>query len=182
MNDLIEEFLAWCTQNGLREDELGGGVPPGDIDALEATTGVDLGEDVRTFYRRLNGLPDWLLLRGTWRILPLDLVEAEYVENLEVFDGLGNPRAEVSGPIRDHLWNSRWVPFCTNGAGDALCLDFDPAPGGTLGQVISFWHEEGEQQVLSPSFRAFFAAFIEELQGGVYTLEDALNYRGTATY
>lgn len=62
--------------------------------------------------------------------------------------------------------NHRWFLFTHNRAGEHLCLDFDPAPGGQLGQVIGFWHADTDRQVVTVSFESWLAS-IADLEHGV---------------
>jgi len=37
------------------------------------------------------------------------------------------------------------APLTDSGSGDRHCLDLDPAPGGSVGQVILMWHDSPER-------------------------------------
>jgi cell wall assembly regulator SMI1 len=73
---------------------------------------------------------------------------------------------EADEGIKLDWWNHRWFLFTHNGAGEHLCLDFDPAPGGQLGQVIGFWHADTDCQVVTVSFESWLAS-IADLEHGV---------------
>ncbi|MEN5420035.1 SMI1/KNR4 family protein [Stenotrophomonas sp. TWI169] len=56
-----------------------------------------------------------------------------------------------------------------NGGTSMLYLDFDPAPGGTIGQVVRYLHDPDSYAVIAPGFDAYLQqlidgdyAFIEE--------------------
>lgn len=53
-------------------------------------------------------------------------------------------------------WHPGWIPFTYNGAGDHLCVDMSPAPGGTVGQVITLWHDDGKRTRVAHSFAEWF--------------------------
>jgi cell wall assembly regulator SMI1 len=74
-----------------------------------------------------------------------------------VGEAMAVERGSPDGPIGDDWWNSRWVPLTENECGDMICLDFAPAPGGIVGQVIDWWHEQGPTRVLAPSFEEWLA-------------------------
>ena len=67
---------------------------------------------------------------------------------------LAQPAESKDGKVKPVWWNKRWLPFADAG-GDMLCLDLDPAPGGTVGQVLRFYHDEGWRDSLAPSLEAF---------------------------
>jgi len=52
-----------------------------------------------------------------------------------------------------------------------ICLDFDPAPGGAVGQMIVFWHVHSERKVLAPNFRTWLADFATDLEQGKYVVD-----------
>ncbi|MCU1125975.1 SMI1/KNR4 family protein [Stenotrophomonas maltophilia] len=51
---------------------------------------------------------------------------------------------------------------CTNNGGTSkLYLDFDPAPGGTVGQVVRYLHDPDSYVVIAPSFDAYLQQLID---------------------
>lgn len=81
-------------------------------------------------------------------LLPLDGVASEreiWVELLDGGDFEGNGAAP-DGPVNKDWWNRRWVPVTSNGGGDHLCVDLDPAPGGTVGQMIDLATSQGQSR------------------------------------
>lgn len=65
--------------------------------------------------------------------------------------------------VRDDWWNPGWVPIAGNGGGDSFCLDMAPDEGGSVGQVIYFFHDMKNRPLIAPSF----SAWLEELAGGL---------------
>src|SRR5262249_6127270 len=80
----------------------------------------------------------------------------------QVGEAMAAERSAPTGPIRDDWWNGRWAPLTENECGDMICLDFDPAPGGTLGQVIDWWHEQGATRVLATGFQEWLEGLTAE--------------------
>jgi len=78
------------------------------------------------------------------------------------FDGRA---ARPKGPVRPLWWSEGWIPFATNGGGDYLCLDMDPAPQGTVGQVIRVFHDLADRIVIAPGFGPWFDRFVEHKCG-----------------
>jgi hypothetical protein len=50
---------------------------------------------------------------------------------------------------------------CNNGGTSVLYLDFDPAPGGTVGQVVRYLHDPDSYAVIAPGFDAYLEQLIE---------------------
>ena len=55
-----------------------------------------------------------------------------------------------------------------NGGTSMLYLDFDPAPGGTVGQVVRYLHDPDSYAVIAPSFDAY----LQQLIDGGYAFVD----------
>ena len=55
-----------------------------------------------------------------------------------------------------------------NGGTSMLYLDFDPAPGGTVGQVVRYLHDPDSYAVIAPSFDAY----LQQLMDGGYAFID----------
>ena len=68
-------------------------------------------------------------------------------------------------------WDPAWLPFAELG-GNLLCLDFHPADGGTVGQVISLNHETAGLRVLAPSLADFLQKAADAYEAGRFQLED----------
>jgi cell wall assembly regulator SMI1 len=73
----------------------------------------------------------------------------------------------VIGPVKPLEACIDWVPIMQYDT-DYIFLDYDPAPGGTPGQVIEASIEGGQYRVLAPSFRAFMEQYVDDLEGGKY--------------
>lgn len=80
--------------------------------------------------------------------------------------------SEPVGPIKSDWWNPRWIPFTYDGAGNHLCIDLDPAEGGTKGQVITMWHDDPDRRVIAPSFQAWLNKVADGLKNGDYVYSD----------
>ncbi|HDS1148580.1 MULTISPECIES: SMI1/KNR4 family protein [Stenotrophomonas] len=58
-----------------------------------------------------------------------------------------------------------------NGGTSMLYLDFDPAPGGTAGQVVRYLHDPDSYAVIAPSFDAYLQQLID---GGYAFIDEEL--------
>lgn len=85
-----------------------------------------------------------------WRIWKQLLDEGEFCE----------ANAKPDSGIKAEWWNSSWIPFTSNGAGDHLCLDLSPAAGGHIGQVIAVFHDDSARILKDDSFSGWFTRFV----------------------
>jgi cell wall assembly regulator SMI1 len=69
---------------------------------------------------------------------------------------------ETRGPVRAHWWNSRWFPIAATISGDLSCVDLDPDSGGLVGQIISWWHDFDDREVLAENLADFLIHHVEE--------------------
>jgi cell wall assembly regulator SMI1 len=81
-------------------------------------------------------------------------------------------QSEPSGPVRPVWWSNLWIPITDNAFGDNYCVDLDPAPGGSVGQIISVWHDDSHRTVLAPSFRYWLDGFANGLESGLYIFSE----------
>ncbi len=139
-----------------------------EIQILEGALGVKLPDDFIASLKIHNGQAgrctgcfdgDYLLsVRGilkewtSWRDL---VVEGS-------FEGI---TSDPDGGVKDDWFNLRWIPFAANGMGDCLCLDFDPAPGGTVGQVVRVLHDDERRECLAASFEQWLDGMAKDLTG-----------------
>ncbi|QJY49100.1 SMI1/KNR4 family protein [Pseudonocardia broussonetiae] len=76
-------------------------------------------------------------------------------------------------PVRRAYWLAGWWPLAEDGGGNVLVVDTDPAPGGTVGQVVVAGPDEDERRVLAPGVAAYLRALAaadletEEVDEGV---------------
>jgi cell wall assembly regulator SMI1 len=144
-------------------------LPPGIdedlIQVAEAEIGLRLPGDVRTFYRMHDGLDGSSLLHYG-EFLSLEFLLGEHSTTPRP----GEPGADVaphdlSGPIKPTWWSLMRAKIVDN-SGDGVMVDLDPAPGGTVGQIILFDHEMGPRRVLAPSFAEWLARLARALEAG----------------
>jgi cell wall assembly regulator SMI1 len=76
------------------------------------------------------------------------------------FDGI---TSDSDDKVKDDWYNLKWILFAHNDCGDHLCLDLDPAPGGTVGQVIRVWHDDDRRACVAPSFAAWLQHAVASL-------------------
>jgi cell wall assembly regulator SMI1 len=129
--------------------------------------------DILEFYAVVNGQDSGTDFVDQWTMLSdNDIVSAADLMNNEVMQdwldqGLDIQAGEADGPVKPHLWNTRWVPFAQRNA-DLLCFDFDPPADGFRGQVILYYREPHPVRWISASFRDFLQEIAERLETGNY--------------
>lgn len=149
--------------------EIPSGLNPGasedDIRSLEAALEMKLPADFIESLKIHDGQPgiagdffDGDSLLPARRIVSAWNVWRKLVTS-DDFDDCG---AEPDDGIKDDWYNPKWIPFTSDGMGNHLCLDLDPAEGGTPGQVIRVWHDDGERTLVARSFREWLYRFVTE--------------------
>lgn len=148
------------------------------IDAVEAALGVALPPSFRESLRVHNGT-GW----GWPAPVPLNwlydtdgIVEATHVwrDNDSSDSNVDNPEAWAYLVDSNHLFLTGAVRPIVVGPDRVMVgdmngdvhwyLDFDPAPGGTPGQVVRVDIECGQWDVLAPSWRELLVRYAEDLE------------------
>lgn len=145
------------------------------IAACEAALGVTFPPDLRASYLIHNGqktnadgvFPEGFAdLDSDFALLSLEEIANEWKTWKQLAD-TGEFKKQKSQPdagIRPDWWNPKWVPIACDGGGDSLCVDLDPAKGGTAGQVISHHHADEARSKKATSIRALLHALSEHLE------------------
>jgi len=66
--------------------------------------------------------------------------------------------------VKAVYWNTAWIPIMNTSSGNYICIDLDPAPNGKKGQIISFWTDIAEREVVFDSFTEMLEDYAEKLQ------------------
>ncbi len=147
------------------------------LDAFERLVGLAMPQSWRQLYKWHDGENDDrfghfygipllpLKQAGTeWRNWKATL--AEFGGNRYVVPGAAWPKDAVDPAYT----NPRWIPLTADGSGNHIGLDFDPWPGGRIGQVILFGRDEDVKVVLAESLGRFLAWVAELLESGNFRL------------
>jgi cell wall assembly regulator SMI1 len=176
MDEIWKRIEAWLAANApdIRAD-LQPGASDADLASAAAAFGVELPSDVVASYRVHDGTRGGAgPLLGDWRLLSLAAAAQEWKTLQEWADGgeFEDSEAEPAAQIKDDWWNPRWIPVASNSAGDFLCVDLDPAPAGTRGQVMSYYHAEPRRELVAASIERWLADFAAALVGAKYRVDD----------
>jgi cell wall assembly regulator SMI1 len=157
-----------------------GPVEPAELARAEQALGGPLPADYRAFLGRHDG--QRLVPAGAnWRLspfvrhmelLPLKFALREHQSMVEDWGDEGPGDIVARGPVRPLYKHTRWLPVVLlHGSSQYLCIDLDPAPGGTPGQVIWLADDDEQRRVVAPSFTAFLEALRDALKSPDTTLE-----------
>ena len=162
-----------------------------DIQAVEREVGVTLPQSFKALLRTFDGEDGqtWLALFGNGnQLLSCQRIIEQYQLERRIGGSLLQSNKEfhdiefwkdrtaegvifVRGRVKPLVSHPKWVPItCMNG--DVLrYLDYDPAPGGGIGQVIEVDPEGCSYQVLADSFDRFLAEYAQQLEEGMYSVD-----------
>lgn len=139
---------------------------------LERELGFSLPVDFKTFYQIYNGQDEYA--DALFDFFYLCTVE----QIIRCWDALRSNEsdfvkidAEADTGIKAIWGCSKWVPFASTADGHYLCMDFSPTEEGTVGQIITFWYDSPERELIAPSFRDFIVAYTKNIQNGTYVYE-----------
>lgn len=172
--EVFEELESWFAQHAPRAKEvLLPPASPADIAAYEKTVGVSLPGELQSLLELHDGQDPYAFVSTIdgCRLMSCAAAAKAWSTLGELLDAgdLAQPAESKDGKVKPVWWNKRWLPFADAG-GDMLCLDLDPAPGGTVGQVLRFYHDEGWRDPLAPSLEAFLTEYLGRLRQGKYKL------------
>jgi cell wall assembly regulator SMI1 len=146
---------------------LGGTLPPSLGESLRLHDGARFGISLK------SGHGPWTLLRASaierdWKCL--QSLHAELDEQY----GDARRALRADGPVSAVWWRAEWIPFASNGAGDLLCVDMAPEPGGRVEQVVLYLRDPSPRKVMAPSLAAFLEEFVDGLESGAYVVDPFL--------
>lgn len=153
----LEEVLRKLAKDGdapLRSDE---NSEPA-IEEVEKTLGAKLDpisrEYLRFVPREPSGqweTPHWMQW-DHWRGLTIREMLEQRKATLGLCDDEG---IEPDRGVRAKWFHDKWLPIADDGGGDLLCIDLDPAKGGTVGQIVEFRHEDFDRTRLAKDLIEF---------------------------
>jgi len=132
------------------------------ISKIEAAVGQKLPSDFVELLKMHNGFD----VSVSWSISGGPEIIGDYNVNCDLlkggdFDDGRNDQVKAAPGVKSVWWSEKWIPFAYNGAGDCLVFDMDPASGGTKGQVVRFYHDDGDRRLLANNFVEWFDKEVE---------------------
>lgn len=181
MQDIWTQIESWMRANAPQVlDTLQPGASDAQIAELESALAIQLPDDVRASYRIHNGQATYKygLINGR-EFLSLERIRDEWQVWKELLDSgtfqteEGQDQGSDPDPgIRNLWWSDKWIPLTYDGGGNHDCLDLYPADGGTVGQIITMWHDDDERKLVAPSFRAWLKQYAEGLAAGQFAFSE----------
>jgi cell wall assembly regulator SMI1 len=177
VDDLWAKYEEWLTAHfpeGLQA--LNAGAAEHEIATLEATIGMNLPQDFRSWLKVHNGqTPDSVGLLWSNECLSTSRILNEWQVMKQLLDE-GNfdceSKSDQPGAIKTDWWNPGWVPVTSDGAGNLQCLDLAPGMTGRAGQVIDFDHAAMNRCVLAAHFREWVEDYIKDISDREYVYSD----------
>lgn len=113
-----------------------------------------LGSDVGDYPYYLRSIAQIFEDQQQWD----DSIRSIYEEWLEEEPEILGAGIDADLPMSRRLCFSHCM---NNGGTSMLYLDFDPAPGGRVGQVVRYLHDPDSYAVIAPSFDAYLQQLID---------------------
>jgi cell wall assembly regulator SMI1 len=182
MQEIWSQIDTWLGINAPEIlDLLQPGASDDEISKLEDFLSVQFPEDIRSSYRIHNGQSSYdhgFIIDG-WELLSLERIRDEWTVWKQLLDDgtfqdeYGQDQGSEAAPgICNVWWSPKWIPLTYNGSGDHHCLDLSPAESGTVGQIITMWHDDPIREIVSISFRDWFKQYAQRLESGELIFSD----------
>ncbi|RBP45350.1 cell wall assembly regulator SMI1 [Roseimicrobium gellanilyticum] len=144
------------------------------IRAAEKCLGCVFPQDVVDSFLVHDGARPGCGLWSGWDLLSLEGVVREWECWKELVNGgaFHQKKSVSDGDITDSWYDLKWIPLTYQSAGDNECLDLNPGKKGTVGQIISVYHDDPNRGVVASSYRAWMAAFADDLEAGGFVLDE----------
>ncbi len=189
MLSAVEQIKAWMQVNA--PEILTNLNPPAhaaDIVQVEQEIGLSFPEDFKQFLALHDGERDELhaFLADFNRLLSCQEIVSQYQLMQDIGKQLYSPEMEtlacwqeqtrdgiifIKGSVQPLTLHPKWIPF-TEMNGDVFrYFDYDPAPGGVMGQVIEVDPEGCSWQVLADSFEDLLDQYALALAQGKYAVD-----------
>ncbi len=123
------------------------------IAAAEKALGQSLPEDVKAFYRAHDGSDDDPAVDNR-ELLSLERMVGEWKVWKDLLDKGTFEKNDHGTPgkgVQKKWWIAEWIPVTYDGSGNHHVIDLAPAKGGTVGQILDFWHDDDPRNVVAKS-------------------------------
>jgi cell wall assembly regulator SMI1 len=181
ISDSWTRIIEWLRVNGPADClDVFPAAPRDQIVSTAAEIGIVFPDQLVEFYERLDGAESGSVLPSpdddlmAFDPMPLEEVSLHWAGQKELVKiGQFDDCTPLSAAeIQNVWWDTGWIPFASNGAGDYLCVDTAPTAAGHCGQIISHSHETGEHRLLSPSLADYLLDLATRLEQGLLVFDD----------
>ena len=139
-----------------------------EIQVLEGALGTKLPADFIASLKTHSGQvdQDGVCFEGE-TLLDIKGILSEWTcwRNLVADGSLDGMMSDPDAGVKDDWYNVRWIPITRNGMGDCVCIDLDPAPGGSIGQVIRVLHDDDRRERVAASFEEWLCRMVIDITG-----------------
>ena len=181
MQEIWSRIESWLRVNAPQILEtLQPGISDTQITELENFLSIRFPEDVRSSYRIHNGQSsyEYGFIDGR-EFLSVERIKDEWQVWKELLDSGtfqkedGQDQGSDPAPgICNVWWSPKWIPLTYDGSGNHDCLDLNPTDRGTVGQIITMWHDDATREIVAPSFRAWLQQYAEGLESGRFIFSE----------
>lgn len=167
MEPMLERLDKWLATNRVEYyQKLASGATETDLDELAELLDNSLPEGLRSLLQWRNG-QDTRNFESIYYNYSLmgseDIAEVVEMNNSMLAHGEFN---------QANWWNTQWIPFLQNGAGDYYCIDLAGSFGGTKGQVLEYNHDYEGRNIQHPDFAAWLQTLVEGCEQHLLEYDD----------
>jgi cell wall assembly regulator SMI1 len=130
--------------------------------ALEEKVGVELPIDVRAFYLAHDGGSETEWAFGDRFLLSLDGIATYWEACTEAYESELDEDVEADRGVRKKWWSRKWIPVTHDAGGNHHVVDLAPTKSGKLGQIVSYYHDNGERTLEGSDFLGWLAEQLAE--------------------
>ncbi|WP_299259367.1 SMI1/KNR4 family protein [uncultured Aquimarina sp.] len=121
---------------------------------LEVKYSITLPEDLKELYLWKNG-QEYTCYESFVNNSQFEPLEQVLSGNQELTEMIGYD-FEI-----ENWWNKNWLPIFSNGGGSYICYDTEGIFTKQKGQLISYWNEYNDRNVIAPSLFDFIKSLNE---------------------
>jgi cell wall assembly regulator SMI1 len=170
----IERWLQRNSPKGL--SGLRAAASGADLAGVVSTTGLSIPESLRSMLGTHDGQESPSIFGRDFDFLSSRQMAEHWGMHVTVLSHL--PADEPSGDfdpevmvqcdrgVKPLIASRKWLPFADSNGDVTLYIDFDPAPGGRVGQVIEVDPEGTVWRVLASSFDIYLSERLRQLEAG----------------
>lgn len=147
------------------------------IRSVEAAIGARLPDSFVESVRVHDGQRGEMGLVPPWHLLPLAEVLQTWTmlkgfRDDGTFDPILDRTVEPDPGVRQTWWDEGWLPFADDMAANLLCLDLNPTPEGRVGQVITYFRDDGHRRVVAPDVGSWLERAARWMRDGKVAVRD----------